>query len=433
MKTVLTPKYYNDFQCIGPACEDNCCSVGFDIPIRKKDYDFMIYKSKLKNDVKHVFQRTRKFKGHYAEIELKDGACPLLTEEKWCSAYAADGEDRLPEICRTYPRRSNNRGSIVEKYMVLSCPEVVRKVCFDEHAMEMTQVVERSNQKKTKYTRPIWFHDLRYFMHEILHIPNISFEEKFYTIGLTLSELTKYSDGQSESMGNAMAACRETISQGLIHGMFQQQQPSSYHQALLFSLYHQSFLEGVAGANKYVMRRMEIVKSRIARVMQDNYLDYQALSERAERYEAYLQDSQALARYDAYMKKRPYAWSNYVLHSMWKLDFPNGSWQGFLYYTACTFAFCRSALILLAHEGDLSDDDFVLVVQSFQLFFQTPTYVKFHTKMLLQFDDYMDFKLPDNGFSLTPLLLLKLPNHEDASTQMPLPEQTTPEQPTDSA
>ena len=35
--TLVTPRYYQDFQCIGDKCEDNCCH-GWTISIDKKTY-----------------------------------------------------------------------------------------------------------------------------------------------------------------------------------------------------------------------------------------------------------------------------------------------------------------------------------------------------------------------------------------------------------
>jgi lysine-N-methylase len=40
MKTIkcIVPSYYKDFTCIGAACEDNCCEMGWNIDIDKKTY-----------------------------------------------------------------------------------------------------------------------------------------------------------------------------------------------------------------------------------------------------------------------------------------------------------------------------------------------------------------------------------------------------------
>lgn len=412
MKTILTPKYYKEFKCIGPDCEDSCCSNGFFIKVNKKDYDFLIYKSKLKDKIKHVFQKTE-YLGYYAKINMENGRCSMLTKEDLCSIYTADGPHRMPKTCRDYPRIENKRGGIIGRRLVLSCPEAVRKLFFDERAMEMTQTIECSNQKKNKYTRPLWFHDVRYLVHDILHISDASIEEKLYTLGLTLSELAKHKKEKPEAMSSSILTCRDLITQGYMRGMFSNQLPSSFHQAVLYVLINKSLDQ--LGQNIYVQRRANMVRSRIAEIMKDPSVQSLSVTQLSELYEPYLSNKLALERYQHYATKRPFIWSNYILYLMWEADFPKTSWLVFLCMSIYLMAYLRSSLILLAHEKELSDDDFVLVVQSFYMSMQNMSFIKNLNEVCAQFNDFFDFKMEEHQFSLTPLLLLKLDEPEGQS------------------
>ena len=73
------------------------------------------------------------------------------------------------------------------------------------------------------------------------------------------------------------------------------------------------------------------------------------------------------------------------------------------------YVYFRCCLILLAQDRELTDDDFVLVVQSLHTAFHNQSMVVFMKQVQFGFDHCLDLATT-TGFSLTPLILLQMMN-----------------------
>lgn len=148
---VLAPRYYTRFSCIGPACENTCCS-GWSILIdadhhremRKALSQTKADREMFAKSVKRV-RGEREYKKH-ALIVLNEstGKCNLLTDDGLCSLHQRFGERILPDVCATYPRRQSLVGDRVEVATVLSCPEAARQALLPDDAMELVDVDRNS-------------------------------------------------------------------------------------------------------------------------------------------------------------------------------------------------------------------------------------------------------------------------------------------------
>ncbi|MCR6789929.1 MULTISPECIES: flagellin lysine-N-methylase [Bacillus cereus group] len=129
--------YFTSFSCIGPDCEDHCCS-NWTIYVDKEHYDW--YQTDLfapscsvpKQFVKKNKEPERT-EQQYGIIELNDkGNCPCLTEGKLCQIHISYGLKGLPNVCRSYPRETIHVNGDQFEIGDLSCPEVTRLVLYSE-------------------------------------------------------------------------------------------------------------------------------------------------------------------------------------------------------------------------------------------------------------------------------------------------------------
>jgi lysine-N-methylase len=131
----LRPEYSGRFRCIGPACEDSCCtgwSVYFDRESCGK-YERLPDGPLKVLIAAHVTPVPADVPGslpaRFAKVQLtKENACPFLDAEKLCRIQAEHGEAYLSTTCATYPRMVNRVEGLEEKALALSCPEAARLV-----------------------------------------------------------------------------------------------------------------------------------------------------------------------------------------------------------------------------------------------------------------------------------------------------------------
>ena len=81
----LIPKYYNEFKCIGSDCPETCCQ-GWKISIDKDTFNKYqkLDNVNLKNKSdKFVKKLPKEVKGFYAQINMNNGTCPFLGQDKF--------------------------------------------------------------------------------------------------------------------------------------------------------------------------------------------------------------------------------------------------------------------------------------------------------------------------------------------------------------
>jgi lysine-N-methylase len=145
-RLVLSPRYMQQFSCIGSACEDSCCT-GWKVSIDQDTYKKYnrIRDITLKPLIDRNLKRNRSHKSEndFAKIKLDTkGACPFLDTEKLCSIQAKLGEEYLSTVCSTYPRTTNQVNDILEKSATLSCPEIARLALLEPNGIEFDEVEE---------------------------------------------------------------------------------------------------------------------------------------------------------------------------------------------------------------------------------------------------------------------------------------------------
>ena len=121
--------YPDNFQCIGPACEDTCCH-GWQITVDQPAL-VRILNSPLRQTAQTGIQLRPAATNptQFAQMKLQpSGACPFLAPDKLCAIHSTLGQDALPLGCQIYPRVLNRIDGQLEKSLSLSCPEAARLV-----------------------------------------------------------------------------------------------------------------------------------------------------------------------------------------------------------------------------------------------------------------------------------------------------------------
>ena len=120
------PSYFDDFRCIGGACEDTCCA-GWYLPVDEATYKK--YKKvkdpvmKRRLDKELVARKGGVTADNVAKIKLKNNRCAFLAGDGLCELYTQLGAHYLSESCQLYPRTFNQVNDTVECSLTLSCPD----------------------------------------------------------------------------------------------------------------------------------------------------------------------------------------------------------------------------------------------------------------------------------------------------------------------
>lgn len=149
----LTPIYFKDFKCKADKCRHTCCN-GWKIPISLDEYNRLVgmdCSKDLHDKLEVAFEDPKdKSPEKYKYISYNWlGECPLQ-ENGLCMIHAKLGEEKLPNICRLYPRSYK---TINDSYVAVcssSCEGVVERLyeldqlTFTEIKMDIKPQIEYS-------------------------------------------------------------------------------------------------------------------------------------------------------------------------------------------------------------------------------------------------------------------------------------------------
>jgi lysine-N-methylase len=133
----LRPQYAKAFRCIGSECEDTCCH-GMDVVIDKATYQKYEALPRFQPLLQHfVLIANHPTDSQHARIQLTPSyTCPFLSAERLCGIQKEHGSEYLADICTSYPRVTRRIDGLMEKALLLSCPEAARLVLLSPQLME---------------------------------------------------------------------------------------------------------------------------------------------------------------------------------------------------------------------------------------------------------------------------------------------------------
>lgn len=131
MTTIYRLNALNGFQCLGGACEDNCCQAPWDIHVDKParsrwtELPESSMRSALLDSTTPI---TRDGLSLLTFKRTDTGQCVHLGKSGLCRVHSELGADALPTVCREYPRLNHRCDDFGIESATLSCPEIARLV-----------------------------------------------------------------------------------------------------------------------------------------------------------------------------------------------------------------------------------------------------------------------------------------------------------------
>lgn len=140
-----TLRYMGRFQCIGGACEDNCCSHSWNIVIDQPDFVRLERalsgspqeRARFERGCVHTTNRGPTGTGFAQLVATPGGYCTFLAPDGLCSVHSAHGATALPKVCATYPRILSEVEGRMELASTLSCPEAARLCLLADDAVRI--------------------------------------------------------------------------------------------------------------------------------------------------------------------------------------------------------------------------------------------------------------------------------------------------------
>lgn len=211
---VRLPLYFNQFQCIGTSCEDNCC-VGWDVEIDKNTY--FCYRREQDEELSRLFRRyihenveASDDAIDYAIVTLeKNNRCPFLNEQNLCKIQAKLGHDALSNVCSTFPRFTNQIDGVLEYSATVSCPEAARLILNNKNGIRFVEETQSHlprmilnyniQTRQHRGNRMVqYFIELRGFTITLLQNRNHPLGERILLLGQFYQELQRSFQGRKE-------------------------------------------------------------------------------------------------------------------------------------------------------------------------------------------------------------------------------------------
>lgn len=211
MQNIIAPDYYPKFNCIGPSCEDTCCSGWWNVSIDNET--FQKYQQSTQPELAPLFKLavskntlpSADNKNNFGMMKMKaDGECHFLQEDKLCAIHKFMGAPALSDTCRLYPRYLNQFGSQRERSLGISCPEAARLILLNSEPIQFRSISSDpviDEKAFTSYRFPLSsegdpqqiavLNDFRAVLIAILQFREISLGARVMLLGFLLEDIDK--------------------------------------------------------------------------------------------------------------------------------------------------------------------------------------------------------------------------------------------------
>ncbi len=218
------PRYFNDFQCIGSECIENCC-YGWRIDWSKDEVDKVKNAPNISRELFELVESTFVPGGRNDMLKVKfdeHGDCPFHGEDGLCRIQKELGAEYLSYTCTFYPRIVIQTETSGEFYRLCatSCPEILKKLLNDERAMDILTVpkndkavrvtVSTTEEKREVHPELNYRGQLLEFFYELISDKKIPLETAIILGALVAQKLTALVEGgKYDSIPDALKAFRK--------------------------------------------------------------------------------------------------------------------------------------------------------------------------------------------------------------------------------
>jgi len=381
MQNISAPDYFPKFSCIGPACEDTCCS-GWAVNIDRDTYHN--YKSNKHKILAPLFKiavkkdtSPRASNSNFGFMQLRpDGACYFLEENKLCAIQKHLGAQALSHTCKKYPRLFNRFGSQKEIALGISCPEAARLILLNPEPMQFITIpLESGNKEKEQfsYQYPLTdegdplqiavLNDFRALMVAILQFREISLGARLMLLGLLLEEVDLIARARTfkhaTEFSPTLASFADMLSYpAQVEAQFAKIQPNTLRKlATLTQLIPDALTAGASVRFRQCM--LAAAEGLDAKAGSADSVVVNALTKYTDSY-AYF--------FKPYFQDREYIFENYLVNQLISRLFPfiRGSYLDLYREMVFNLSIIQVLLVGIAaqHEG-LDDEVVIQLVQSF--------------------------------------------------------------------
>lgn len=351
---VLQPHYTSQFACIGPSCEDNCCT-GWTVHIDKKT--FTAYRQSQVPELKERFDsklkriRSQESDARYARIEMNSGSteCPFL-EDKLCSVQRELGEDKLSNTCATYPRNTRWTGNYYEQALSLSCPEAARLALLDANAMDF---VEGSVLLRPESVSPVQGHkglsddlkqQIRIVCLQVVKDEGLALWQKMAALGVFCEQLSaSIHASEFQKIPAVIEEFLQVVQSGAIAQALEAMQPDYFSQAATFTRLWQLRI-----GSRHSPVQEQVQKAVAVGLGADPETQNVTVEKLVEQYRLGVQNLPAA------LQSTPFMLEHYVLNDMFNENFPFAEKDPFDSYLRLVTRFGIVRLMLAAQCSDAS-------------------------------------------------------------------------------
>lgn len=243
--SALMPRFVERFRCIGPSCEDTCCS-GWTIYIDKKSYKaYRAEDSPALDQLKSNMERrdNPSNTGEYAMIKTigPQRQCSAL-QDGMCAVHAHLGESYLSHTCHTYPRTHRRLLGQVEQSISLSCPEAARLALLAEDALDFVEApVQLRLPMLTQVSQafgivPEQMGEVRMFCLNLMRTRELPLWQRLALLGTFCDTLTQLcSAGEQATIPTMIDDFVRLIENGELMAVLEPIQPDHTSQAMVFA------------------------------------------------------------------------------------------------------------------------------------------------------------------------------------------------------
>jgi lysine-N-methylase len=373
-RKILVPSYMQQFQCIGPSCEDTCC-IGWRVNIDEVSYKkySKMHDKELRPIIEKNIKKNKSNRSHenFAQIKmLPNQQCVFFSEEKMCKIQVKHGEEYLSNTCAIYPRQINEVDSAAEKSATMSCPEAARLALLNPEGINFIEIEEpvevRYIPQKTLHTKSVpftkkaqeYFLEIRTFIIQLLQYRDISLNDRLVLLGSFCQKLQEcISNKDVDSIPSLFSyytnwleddVSRESLDNiPANYGLQMQLIKEILDERLALGVNNQRYIECV---NEMLSGLQYIHGSNIEDIIHQYALSYSKY-------------------YQPFMDHHEYIMENYIVNHVFKNLFPFGdSLSVFESYVLLVVHYSLIKLHLIgmsAHHNGLTTDLVIKLIQSF--------------------------------------------------------------------
>jgi lysine-N-methylase len=174
---------------------------------------------------------------------------------------------------------------------------------------------------------------------------------------MTLKQLDSHKD-DIDSFNNTLAFCCEKITNGEFSALFANLASSlNLHAAFLIKVFNVQLALGIVGKQEKVLTRMHLLHEQLVDALAP------AGDDEAKQKEILQQGFSG--NYQDYIHANPHVWLNYFIYEMYQHDFPTDNMYEVFSELVTNFFILRGALVAIASQRPLQDNDLILAVQTY--------------------------------------------------------------------